>query len=139
MHLAVWQLLPNVSYWVQQTIAKEYRIQFNTHSQHFNGMLPTVVSAEQVPILTLEPQSFFRQRGHKKYVSLPLRESGLYSGYFLDPKKEQGFAPDSRSAFSEQNTRPVTRLVCHDRSTGRILLYRNPARTQEVPQICFQR
>ncbi len=79
------------------------------------------------------------------------RETGLYSQYFIVPKKDGGVASHFRSSSSErlrhatqvQNvnfetnraTDPIRGLVCHNRSQGRILPHIHHSVSQEVPEV----
>ncbi len=93
------------------------------------------------------------EKGAIEYVPRSSRETGLYSWYFIVPKKDGGVASHFRSLSSErlrhaaqvQNvnfetnrvTDQIRGLVCHDRSQRRILPQCQPSVSQEVMRFTF--
>jgi len=62
VHLEVWQLLPNVSYWVLQTIAKGYRIQLNSHFTAFQWHAPHCGKRGEGPNTNARTTIFFEAK-----------------------------------------------------------------------------
>ncbi len=90
--LAAWKLLPNVSQWVLHTVERGYRIQFGSPLPRFNGMNPTLVGPEQALVMEREVETPLRKEAIE-VVPPHERESGFYSQYFIDPKKDGGLRP----------------------------------------------
>ncbi len=88
-YLAAWTLLPNVSRWVLQTVEKGCRIQFGALLPPFKGIFLTLVSPEQALVLEQEVITLLRKEAIEVVPPLD-RESGLYSWYFIVPKKNGG-------------------------------------------------
>ncbi|KAI2653808.1 Transposon Ty3-G Gag-Pol polyprotein [Labeo rohita] len=91
-HLAAWKLLPNVSAWVLHTVERGYRIQFGAPPPPFNGVSPTLVGPEQGLVMEQEVATLLRKEPIE-VVPPHDRESGLYSRYFIVPKKDGGLHP----------------------------------------------
>jgi len=90
--LAEWEMLPNVSQWVLNTIKNGYAIQFRTRPPRFRGVLPTLVGPEQALVLEQEVKTLLL-KGAIERVPPPSRELGYYSRYFIVPKKDGGLRP----------------------------------------------
>ncbi len=91
-YLAAWKLLPNVSQWVLHTVERGYRIQFGFPPPRFNGVIPTLVGPEQALVMEREVETLLRKEAIE-VVPPHERESGLYSRYFIVPKKDGGLRP----------------------------------------------
>ncbi|KAL0175067.1 hypothetical protein M9458_031035, partial [Cirrhinus mrigala] len=91
-HLAAWKLLPNVSAWVLHTVERGYRIQFGAPLPPFNGVSPTLVGPEQGLVMEQEVATLLRKEAIE-VVPPHDRESGIYSRYFIVPKKDGGLRP----------------------------------------------
>ncbi|KAI2666921.1 Transposon Ty3-I Gag-Pol polyprotein [Labeo rohita] len=91
-HLAAWKLLPNVSAWVLHTVERSYHIQFSAPPPPFNGVSPTLVGPEQGLAMEQEVATLLRKEAIK-VVPPHDRESGIYSQYFIVPKKDGGLCP----------------------------------------------
>ncbi len=90
--LAAWKLLPSISKWVLQTVERGYRILFGSPPPRFNGIVSTVVGPEQAPVLEQEVNTLLKKEAIEVVPSLE-RASGLYSRYFIAPKKDGGLRP----------------------------------------------
>ncbi len=136
--LTAWKLLPNLSRWVLQIIKKG-----------FMGVFFTKVAPQQVLVMEQEVKPLL-EKGAIEYIPHSNRETGLYSQYFIVPKKDGGVVSHFRSSSSErlyaaqvQNvnfetiraTDQIRGLVCHDRSQGCILPHIHPSISQEVPEV----
>ncbi len=79
--LTAWKLLPNISRWVLQIIEKG-----------FMGVFVTKVAPQQVLVMEQEVKPLL-EKGAIEYVPHSNRETGLYSRYFIVPKKYGGCVP----------------------------------------------
>ncbi len=90
--LAAWELLPNISCWVLQTIEQGYKIQFGSCPPRFMGVLSTEEAQQQVLVMEQEVKALL-DKGAIEYVPHSNRETGFYSRYIIVPKKDWGLCP----------------------------------------------
>ncbi len=90
--LAAWKLQPNISHWVLQTIRKGYQIQFGSSPPRFMGVLSTKMAPQQALAMEQEIKALLEDEAIE-YVPHSNRETGFYSRYFIDPKKDGGLRP----------------------------------------------
>ncbi len=146
--LTAWKLLPNISHWVLQTIEKGYQYSLGLARpglwRCFHRGGPPAGSGNGT-----RSESSVRE-GVIEYVPHSNRETGLYSRYFIVPKKDEGLRSilDLRVlndsviqlkfkmlTLRNHATDQIRGLVCHDRSQGRILPHIHPSVSQQVPEV----
>ncbi len=128
-----WQAIPGVSYWVLGIIKWGYSLQFAQRLPWFSGVVSTSVQSKSAHVLRAEVKNLLA-KGAVKTDAPAQSKSGLYSRYFLIPKKGGSLRPilDSephphetaiQNEYSE--TDPITnsprRLVLFAGSDGRLL------------------
>lgn len=87
-----WQSIPGISPWVLNIIENGYSLQFRHRPPRFNGVVSSVVSPQNIPVLRQEIDSLLAKRAIE-VVSPSEIESGFYSCYFVVPKRDGGFRP----------------------------------------------
>ncbi len=88
-----WERLPGVSPWVLRTVRSGYTLQFGRNPPRFDGVhLTEVNSASKASVLQQELSSLL-QKGAIEEVPQTDIERGLFSRYFLVPKRDGGLRP----------------------------------------------
>ncbi len=146
--LGAWLALPSPSRWLLRTIRLGYAIQFARRPPKFRGIRFTSVKPADAPVLRAEMQSLLAKDAIEPVPPADMR-SGLFSPYFIVPKKGGGLRPilDLRVLnralhklpfkMLTQKThfwmRPSPRLVCSNRPEGCVLSCLDPPATQAIP------
>ncbi len=150
-----WERLPGVSLWVLRTIRSGYTLQFGRNPPRFDGVQLTVVnSASKASVLQQELSSLL-WKGAIEEVPQSDVERGLFSRYFLIPKRDGGLRPilDLRrfnfslykGKFKMLTIKTIMSqvqgggLVCHHRPKGCVFSHPGRSKTQEVPSVCLWR
>ncbi len=143
--------LPSPSRWLLRTIRIGYAIQFTRRPPEFRGIRFTSVKAADAPVLRAEIAVLLAKDAIEPVPPVDMG-SGLFSPYFIVPKKGGGLRPilDLRvlnralhklpavqdvDAETHFWVRPSPRLVCSDRPEGRVLSCLDPPTTQTIPAI----
>ncbi|KAI2658175.1 Transposon Tf2-8 polyprotein [Labeo rohita] len=91
-YLAAWHALPGVSEWVLNTVSSGYTLQFARRPPRFSGVMVSNVQERDAPVLRAEIRSLLAKQAIE-VVPPENMECGLYSRYFLVPKKDGGLCP----------------------------------------------
>ena len=91
-HAKAWAELPRVSKWVLNTIERGYSLQFGRRPQCQAARIETTVKEEVAHLLRAEIAKLL-SKGAIEPLSQAQSEGGMYSRYFLVPKKEGGLRP----------------------------------------------
>ncbi len=122
--LEAWLTLPSLSRWLTRTIRLGYAIQFARRPPKFNGVLETSVAVRNTPVLREEIAVLLAKDAIEPVPPAEMRQ-GIYSPYFIVPKKGGGLRPilDLRvlnralhKAHDQMHSAPG--LVCSDRPEG---------------------
>ncbi|XDV11143.1 hypothetical protein PO909_000161 [Leuciscus waleckii] len=92
MSANAWKAIPGVSKWVLNTIMRGYSLQFRCHAPRFRARIETKVNADAAHLLHKEIAKLLR-KGAIERVHPSFTEAGLYSRYFLVPKKDGALRP----------------------------------------------
>ncbi len=133
--LGAWLALPSPSRWLLQTIRLGYAIQFARRPPKFRGIRFTSVKPADAPVLHAEIAVLLAKDAIEPVPPADMR-SGLFSPYFIVPKKGGGLRPilDLRVLNRALHKLPfIPRLVCSDRPEGRVLSCLDPPATQAIP------
>lgn len=84
-----WRELPGVSEWVIKTVTNGYTIQFARRPPRFSGVIMSDVPDGDATVLRAEVRSLLSKQAIE-VVPAESMKSGLYSRYFLVPKKRWG-------------------------------------------------
>ncbi|CAM4658873.1 unnamed protein product [Leuciscus chuanchicus] len=87
-----WARLPGVSKWVLDIIERGYSLQFGRRPQRKAARIDTTVKKEVAHLLRAEIAKLL-SKGAIKPLSQAQSERGMYSRYFLVPKKDGGLRP----------------------------------------------
>ncbi len=90
--LEAWLTLLSPSNWLTRTIRLCYMIQFARRPPKFNGILETLVAAQNAPVLR-EEIAVLLAKGAIEPVPLAKMRQGFYSPYFIVPKKGGDLRP----------------------------------------------
>ncbi len=90
--LGAWLALPSPSRWLLRTIRLGYAIQFAQHSPKFRGIRFTSVKPADAPVLRAEIAVLLAKDAIEPVPPADM-ESGLFSPYFIVPKKGGGLRP----------------------------------------------
>ncbi|KAL0147283.1 hypothetical protein M9458_057407, partial [Cirrhinus mrigala] len=91
-YLDAWHALPGVSEWVLNTVSSGYTLQFARRPPRFSGVMVSDVQERDAPVLRAEIRSLLAKQAIE-VVPPENMECGLYSRYFLVPKKDGGLRP----------------------------------------------
>lgn len=112
-HYWEWQRSCTLSSWLSRTLEKGYAIQFYRTPPPFSGVVETVMKTpEKVAALVKEITELLAKEA-VTVVPQEQRNSGLYSPYFLVPKKTGGMRPilDLRTLNESVAKRPFRMLT----------------------------
>ncbi|XDV44991.1 hypothetical protein PO909_013179 [Leuciscus waleckii] len=87
-----WEKLPGVSRWVLNIIKEGYSLQFRRRPRRFMVRVETTVESKVAHLLRAEILKLL-SKGAIEPLSQAQSEGGLYSRYFLVPKKDGGLRP----------------------------------------------
>ncbi len=90
--LEAWLTLPSLTRWLTRTIRLGYAIQFARRPPKFNGVLETLVAVRNAPVLREEIAVLLAKDAIEPVPPAEMRQ-GLYSPYFIIPKKGGGLRP----------------------------------------------
>ncbi|XDV39235.1 hypothetical protein PO909_008499 [Leuciscus waleckii] len=93
IHADAWAKLPGVSKWVLNIIKRGYSLQFRRRPRRYAARVETTVKTEVVHLLRAEVAKQLLSKGAIEPLSQAQSEGGLYSRYFLVPKKDGGLRP----------------------------------------------
>ncbi|XDV35654.1 hypothetical protein PO909_005555 [Leuciscus waleckii] len=91
-HAKAWAELPGVSEWVLNIIERGYSLQFGRRPQRKAARIDTTVKKEVAHLLRAEIAKLL-SKGAIEPLSQAQSEGGMYSRYFLVPKKYGGLRP----------------------------------------------
>ncbi|CAM4648922.1 unnamed protein product [Leuciscus chuanchicus] len=91
-HAKAWAELPGVSKWVLSIIERGYSLQFGRRPQRKAARIETTVKEEVAHLLRAEIAKLL-SKGAIEPLSQAQSEGGMYSRYFLVPKKDGGLRP----------------------------------------------
>ncbi|KAI2653070.1 Transposon Ty3-I Gag-Pol polyprotein [Labeo rohita] len=91
-YLDAWHALPGVSEWVLNTVSSGYTLHFARRPPRFSGVMVSDVQERDAPVLRAEIRSLLAKQAIE-VVPPENMECGLYSRYFLVPKKDGGLHP----------------------------------------------
>ncbi len=114
-HLEAWLTLPSLSRWLTCTIRLGYAIQFARRPPKFNGVLETSVAVRNAPVLREEIAVLLAKDAIKPVPPAEMRQ-GIYSPYFIVPKKGGGIRPilDLR-VFNQVLNKLLFKMLMHRR------------------------
>ncbi|XP_056608266.1 uncharacterized protein LOC130425869 [Triplophysa dalaica] len=92
LFLDAWKAIPDISHWLLNVIEHGYTLQFRRRPPRFSGVVPSLTSAQNAPVLRQEIGSLLA-KGAIERVPPNERESGFYSRYFVVPKRDGGLRP----------------------------------------------
>ncbi|XDV29293.1 hypothetical protein PO909_032430 [Leuciscus waleckii] len=92
IHADAWAKLPGVSKWVLNIIERGYSLQFRRRPRRYVARVETTVKTEVAHLLRAEVTKLL-SKGAIEPLSQVQSEGGLYSRYFLVPKKDGGLRP----------------------------------------------
>ncbi|CAM4570104.1 unnamed protein product [Leuciscus chuanchicus] len=92
IHADAWAKLPGVSKWVLNIIERGYSLQFRRRPRRYVARVETKVKTELAHLLRAEVTKLL-SKGAIEPLSQVQSEGGLYSRYFLVPKKDGGLRP----------------------------------------------
>ncbi|XDV25826.1 hypothetical protein PO909_029676 [Leuciscus waleckii] len=92
IHADAWARLPGVSKWVLDIIKRGYSLQFRWLPRRYATRVETMVKTEVAHLLRAEILKLL-SKGAIEPLSLAQSKGGLYSRYFLVPKKDGGLRP----------------------------------------------
>ena len=92
IHATAWAQLPGVSEWVLNIIKRGYSLQFARRPRRCEARVETTVKTEVAHLLRAKIAKLL-SKGAIEPLSLAQSEGGLYSRYFLVPKKDGGLRP----------------------------------------------
>ena len=92
MSANAWKAIPGVSKWVLNTVIKGYSLQFTRRPPRFRARVETQVKADAAHLLHTEIANLLH-KGAIERVHPPATEAGVYSRYFLVPKKGGALRP----------------------------------------------
>ncbi|CAM4708193.1 unnamed protein product [Leuciscus chuanchicus] len=92
IHADAWAKLPGVSKWVLNIIKRGYSLQFRRRPRRYVARVETTVKTEVAHLLRAEVAKLL-SKGAIEPLSQVQSEGGLYSRYFLVPKKDGGLRP----------------------------------------------
>ena len=92
IHADAWAKLPGVSKWVLNIIERGYSLQFRRRPRRYVARVETTVKTEVAHLLRAEVTKLL-SKGAIEPLSQDQSEGGLYSRYFLVPKKDGGLRP----------------------------------------------
>ncbi len=100
-----WQAIPGVSDWVLGTIKQGYSLQFTRRPPQFSAVVLTLVQSKDAHVLCSEVMNLLA-KGAVEMVPPAQSESGVYSRYFLIPKKDGGLRPSLDLRHLNSQIRP---------------------------------
>lgn len=88
---AMWEILPNGSHWVLNTVRKGYRIHFATHSPHFQGVVVTKLPQNETIYFSNKNCALFWRKGPQNMYPSRKEKLGSTVGTSQFPKRSVQF------------------------------------------------